>query len=793
MSVSKYLKFHNINYFTTGRVDEDVKTSSLKEFLKENLYKPELIKNLADEFMKMIIDFHRAKIFHLNLLPNIKIYQSETLKIKVYDVKNIYIPEIKSPEISINNFHPDLFPPYSNKYLSDAKSSLSLINLFYFSELVIYLSLCCLAKKPEYWDRFNLYNTDALIFTENDFNAPSSAIIFYELDNIDEKIKYLAAVLKDYCNENNIAKILPLENLINENEHADNKNIAKNISQPLKFELKNDHKEESDNLTLCNVNIDKKNKLINSIDQSKKIGPNEIHNYLTNFINLSLIAGLIIFLLWFTSRDSIYFKLIGNSMFISLASLGIIYSSNLTNTKSIFFSIKRDLYFFISFFIISFISYLVTNKFFDGFLYQTISFTIIGLIIFVFFKIHYNVDLPNKYILNIFLIIILSMLPCELFFHKLIFDIKLLFIYGGLISFIILMVSKQFIEINIAQVFYFILFLISGCFICIQTERAICSLTNYPLSQDVFFGFRSCVIMFMILFSVLIRKKISKDIVILKTDETVHEISLSSLKTVLYIFIAASSGIFFVMLMTLVEKNEILRYGYGTAIFHSFLYICIVLSFKNIFNIKSITKTEIFINTVLLSICCFCSASFIELLRIDLYNFFISFGFSLSILYGSIAFGLIMGRIIMLFTKKELKKKELLESFYILMIIMCGAFLGDIIRDYLKDSLKLVIMNQGGSAGIFFGFLFFSLLYSLNQTFLRINAAQVLYFSIFVFIGASLGENLKYFLINNWYIFIVQNGIGAGIFYASICFFTLLGLIIRRYLSEPIICTYRKC
>ena len=757
--IDKYFNYHKLKYFDLQHADNNQASGlTLKDFVKENLNNPELIQEIADEFKKMVIDMHKAYISYINLKDrNIIVLKGVPIELKLINYEdNIYIPEI--------NIEPDKIE-HNPCYLHPAiMQNTNIFILSNFSELVIYISLCCLAKSPEhYWNFFKLDSSEGLIFNEIDFKDPSNSNVFKELENMEGEIKYYAEIFKYYCNEKIVNTTPPLENFFNEqNETID---IDSQLDKSANKKIIKDLTEKNENRKFLLL----------------------VFGIITGF-------GVIEFLFWwFTAEEGIYYKIIGNSFFCSFACLCAIYSSKKfykkeLNTKHY---IQRDLIIFTLMFIISSLIYIMSFKLLNGLIYQSTMVILSGLFIIFLFKYYYNIDIPNKSLGYILIISTISIVLCGMMLvYCSMTYIKSILIFYSLLSFLILIGFKKIIKINISQILYIVFFIITGCFISIKSESVLINLFKLPLNNDFFFGFRCTIIMFFILFSILSMQKIFKKISITEIDEIIPYISLKSFNIVICVFLGAFLALNFVSLATLFIKDNTLMHGFGTAIFYTFLYFIIFLSIKNTFNLNYLTIKYCLINMLFLGICCFFSGLIIELLKNNFQFKYVTFGFSLAILYASIAIGLLLNRI---YTSLiERKYSEFKSLIIIILFVFCGAFLADIIRDYLKYSIELLIMYKGGSYSVFLGILSFALLYSSKITFLKINFIQILYFSFFVLIGAGSGEFLRFFLMENWYKFIVQNGLGVGIFYSMITFGILLGLKVREKLSEPIIIKTNK-
>lgn len=96
----------------------------------------------------------------------------------------------------------------------------------YFSELVIYTSIRTLASHPGLWRKYNLANTETMLFTEADISSGGTTEIFRLIES-DRDIRHLGRAIKDALRQPGLDRIVPLEEIENGQETT----IIENISQ----------------------------------------------------------------------------------------------------------------------------------------------------------------------------------------------------------------------------------------------------------------------------------------------------------------------------------------------------------------------------------------------------------------------------------------------------------------------------------------------------------------------------------------------------------------------------------
>src|SRR5690606_36888343 len=112
----------------------------------------------ADNFLKMCQDLRENQISHGDLQEG-NILVGEKGAIKLVDYDSICIPEIVGQKELVTGLkayqHPSRF-----------KGGKASLKVDYFSELVIYLSLLIIAEKPVLWGKYQVKDTQYLLFSE---------------------------------------------------------------------------------------------------------------------------------------------------------------------------------------------------------------------------------------------------------------------------------------------------------------------------------------------------------------------------------------------------------------------------------------------------------------------------------------------------------------------------------------------------------------------------------------------------------------------------------------------------
>ncbi len=182
-----------------------VEAPKLKNYIFDNLYKPNVLKELAFSFKQTMKDLHIRNISHGDLQPG-NILINENNQIIFIDYDTMYVPRLRGGKDDIRGLpgfqHEARF---SNEYLTPKAD--------YFSELVIYLSILALSKYPQLWFELNMEKTKTLLFFPEDISSKGNSKIFRFLKQDLELIK-LTEILISFCNKSSLDELCPLQDIL---------------------------------------------------------------------------------------------------------------------------------------------------------------------------------------------------------------------------------------------------------------------------------------------------------------------------------------------------------------------------------------------------------------------------------------------------------------------------------------------------------------------------------------------------------------------------------------------------
>ena len=178
----------------------------LKEYLEKYLNNKSVLDKLADDFLKMCQDLRTNHISHGDLQEG-NILVSLNGDIKLVDYDSVCIPSIEGQEELVTGLkgyqHPSRF-----------KNSKASLKADYFSELIIYLSIQVIAQKPELWSKYEVKNTQYLLFTEKDFDDFEQSNIYQDIKGLSPKTDELILILSEYLETKYYTGLKPFQSYL---------------------------------------------------------------------------------------------------------------------------------------------------------------------------------------------------------------------------------------------------------------------------------------------------------------------------------------------------------------------------------------------------------------------------------------------------------------------------------------------------------------------------------------------------------------------------------------------------
>jgi hypothetical protein len=157
---------------------------TLDLYISEMLQRPDVLRHLADEWLRLLHALRGSGIAHGDLQHGNIIVEHGQLRLVDHD--GIFVPKMEgwaASEVGHQHYqHPRRDAQHFDSKLDN------------FSSLVIYLSLLSLAERPELWQE---HHDENLLFTKADFADPAASNLFTKIREIGPEHSKLADVLAD--------------------------------------------------------------------------------------------------------------------------------------------------------------------------------------------------------------------------------------------------------------------------------------------------------------------------------------------------------------------------------------------------------------------------------------------------------------------------------------------------------------------------------------------------------------------------------------------------------------------
>ena len=181
---------------------------TIKDYICQNKDSKELLKALAENFLQMTQALHGQSLAHGDLQHgNILVTSDHHLYLVDYD--SFYCPKLKGEADTVTGL-PDYQHPsrISNKSVSE--------KLDYFSELIIYLSICAIAENPSLVSKYQVEDADRMLFSKDDYADLKHSQIYQDISALGEDYIDLLDVLEEYLQKQDINELQPFNEVLQE-------------------------------------------------------------------------------------------------------------------------------------------------------------------------------------------------------------------------------------------------------------------------------------------------------------------------------------------------------------------------------------------------------------------------------------------------------------------------------------------------------------------------------------------------------------------------------------------------
>jgi len=182
-------------------VMEWVEGPTLDVYVGEVVGKPDVLRHMADEWVRLVSSLRAAGVAHGDLQHGNIIV--ERGRLRLVDLDGMFVPVLagrRSSEVGHQHYqHPRRT---AELFSADVDN---------FSALVIYVSLVSLAERPALWAE---HHDENLLFTRADFERPASSALFAKIKQIGPEYASLAEILETAANSEDPTFAPPLDEVV---------------------------------------------------------------------------------------------------------------------------------------------------------------------------------------------------------------------------------------------------------------------------------------------------------------------------------------------------------------------------------------------------------------------------------------------------------------------------------------------------------------------------------------------------------------------------------------------------
>lgn len=179
---------------------------TLKDYICENANDATKLNALAKHFLDLVQDMHSHGFAHGDLQHgNIIVDKHGELYLVDYD--SFYCQELKGESDIITGLDDYQHPSRKRNVLVNEK-------LDYFSELIIYLSILAIAEKPSLSAKYNVPDSERMLFSVSDYQDITHSAVYNDLQALSPTIRQLLNVLCIYLSKATLDDLEPFDVVI---------------------------------------------------------------------------------------------------------------------------------------------------------------------------------------------------------------------------------------------------------------------------------------------------------------------------------------------------------------------------------------------------------------------------------------------------------------------------------------------------------------------------------------------------------------------------------------------------
>lgn len=181
---------------------------TIKDYLCKYRNDSDRIKKLAEDFGKMCKTLHDHQIAHGDLQHG-NILVDNVGRLFLIDYDSVYLPALKGESDIISGLPDYQHPERKNNKEASEK-------LDYFSELIIYLSICAIAENPSLVNKYQVEDADRMLFSKEDYADLKHSQIYQDISALGEDYIDMLDVLEEYLQKQDINELKPFNEVLQE-------------------------------------------------------------------------------------------------------------------------------------------------------------------------------------------------------------------------------------------------------------------------------------------------------------------------------------------------------------------------------------------------------------------------------------------------------------------------------------------------------------------------------------------------------------------------------------------------
>ena len=179
---------------------------TIKDYICENKHSKEKLLKLAERFLKVCQDMHKHLLAHGDLQHGNIIVDSKC-EIYLVDYDSFYCPKLAGKTDIITGLSAYQHPARRNNLIVSEK-------LDYFSELIIYLSILAIAHNPALVDKYQVKDSERMLFSADDFSNIKYSDIYKDILALGQEFVVYLQILEIYLSKTSLSDLEPFDVLL---------------------------------------------------------------------------------------------------------------------------------------------------------------------------------------------------------------------------------------------------------------------------------------------------------------------------------------------------------------------------------------------------------------------------------------------------------------------------------------------------------------------------------------------------------------------------------------------------